>query len=574
MTSGSKTHRVVVGIDFGTSRSGYAYAFIDDKKIVVNTIWPDQPVPYPKTSTHILYSPDRKVAGWGNEARTKLAQLRKANRYTGYSYFNEFKLQLRNAADKQEGNPLISASSGASFRLLDVIADYLRLLKGCALSEIRAATSNNIVDNEILWCLSIPAIWTDSEKHMMRVAARRAGLIREDEDERLLLVLEPEAAAVHCQEREKAQLQIGTRFMVIDSGGGTVDITAYEVSEEGLKELIEGGGGAHGSVFIDKEFLKFLKERLTPEAIELFHDQDPIDFVDLLTTWERMKCSYDHRREEDVVYFNIQSKLWKMLNKTFPHVLKDLGDTQGGEDEVIHLSRETMLSLFTPTLDKLVERVREQFSKIDRGGCDVIYLVGGFSRSPLLQQRIFDEFSANIKRIVIPPEPGAAILEGTVAFGLNPSVIRARRTRLTYGCAAEMEFESNIDPPHKKVFRKDKGKSNCKDRFEIFVQAGQVIRVGDKIKRKFFPLVNSQTNLKLEFFNTPKLNPRYTDEEGVTYLGTLNVSMPDTKGGVTRLVEVTMFFGQTEIKVSARDLNTGAVYKAELRFSSTYDLMS
>jgi molecular chaperone DnaK (HSP70) len=561
---------VVVGIDFGTSRSGFAYAFVDDKKIVVNTIWPDQAVPYPKTASHILYSSEGKVAAWGNEARTQLASLRKKNEEGDYSYFYGFKMAMHSEPIAPAADLVIRDSRGKTFKLLDVIADYLRQLKVYLLNEINSATNGTLRSGELLWCLSIPAIWTDAEKHMMRVAAGMAGLIRAGEDERLLLVSEPEAAAVHCQEREKAQLLIGTRYMVIDCGGGTVDITAYEVVKDGLKELISGGGGAFGSTYIDKDFFQYLKTRITPEALELFHDTEPLDFIELMSTWERLKCNYDHRKNDQVMYFGIQAKLWKMLNREFPESLERLRTIQGGEDELIHLSRETILSLFTPTLDRLVESVREQFAKLDAQGCNIIFLVGGFSKSPLLQQRIADAFGARVDKIIIPPEPSAAILEGTVAFGLNPSVIRARRSRLTYGCGIEVVYDPKIDPVGKRVERADKNKVNCEDRFEVLVRAGEVVPVGHKLTRRYNPLANKQTNLKLPFYATRKMNPRYTDEEGVENIGMIEISLPDTREGVNRVVEVTLHFGETEIQISAKDMNTGGRRDAALRFSSTY----
>lgn len=71
MAFDDKSIKVVVGIDFGTSRSGYAYAFLDDGKIIPRLKWFGQTVPYVKTLTQILYSPDRKQKWWAYEARAQ-----------------------------------------------------------------------------------------------------------------------------------------------------------------------------------------------------------------------------------------------------------------------------------------------------------------------------------------------------------------------------------------------------------------------------------------------------------------------------------------------------------------------
>ena len=45
-------------------------------------------------------------------------------------------------------------------------------------------------------------------------------------------------------------LFIGSRYMVVDCGGGTVDITVHEITnKEGqLKELLKATGGPYGAI--------------------------------------------------------------------------------------------------------------------------------------------------------------------------------------------------------------------------------------------------------------------------------------------------------------------------------------
>ena len=46
------------------------------------------------------------------------------------------------------------------------------------------------------------------------------------------------------------------RYMVVDCGGGTVDITVHEISNEAgqLKELFKATGGPFGSITVDEAF--------------------------------------------------------------------------------------------------------------------------------------------------------------------------------------------------------------------------------------------------------------------------------------------------------------------------------
>src|SRR5206468_9825036 len=97
------------------------------------------------------------------------------------------------------------------------------------------------------------------------------------------------------------------------------------------------------------------------------------------------------------------------------------------------LSCEMMKNLFRLALEGIVEQVEKQFLRLGKRKCDFIFLVGGFSSSPLLQECIKEKFGSRVKKVVVPGRPGAAVLLGAVSFGLDPSVIRARRSCLTYG---------------------------------------------------------------------------------------------------------------------------------------------
>jgi len=561
--------KVVVGIDFGTSRSGYAYAFIDDKKIIPRLQWFGQTVPYVKTLTQILYSPDLQEKWWGHEAKTVFFEKRKTDEAKQYHFFEKFKMSLRESEDRTSEGPQIISSAGKKFLAVDVIADYLRFLKDFAWKDITKVTSGYLKEEEIRWCLTVPAIWTDADKQLMRRAAQKAGIIgtSEEDAERLILALEPEAAAMYCQEKEQHELKEGNRFMVVDSGGGTVDITVHEVlAGKKLKEVVTGTGGAYGSTYVDKYFVEeFLANKLTSKVIESYHKEEPIDFLSMMDEWERAKCNFDPTKDR---YFPISIKLYNVL-KNYPDVLDKLADEQDGEDESIYISSETMKQIFKSTLDGLVQKVHEQFEKLGSKKCDIMYLVGGFSTSPLLQERIRQEFEDKVTKIVIPSIPGAAIVEGSVAFGIDPS-IRSRVSRLTYGANSCYPFEKGKDPLDKRFWSEEHNEHYCHDRFDVFIESGDEVDIDEKVTKIYVPMSKQQKSLPFTFYATKKPHPRYIDEQGATKIGELTIERSDTSSGLDWQISVTMYFGRTEIKVEATDVKTGKTEKTSLRFSSTY----
>ncbi len=67
----------------------------------------------------------------------------------------------------------------------------------------------------------------------MRKAFLEAGIIEEQMSPNLLLCLEPEGASIQCREDSedvvKQQLTKEKVVMVLDCGGGTVDITIHKL---------------------------------------------------------------------------------------------------------------------------------------------------------------------------------------------------------------------------------------------------------------------------------------------------------------------------------------------------------
>lgn len=577
MTFDSKKIRVVAAIEFGKSHSGYAYAFKDDKEIIIRYEWDNQPFSYIKTLTQSLYNSDRKLEAWGYTALSKLAKLRQTKNAQDYSFFSNFGMALWESRKRTDQGPILTANNGQEFPVIKLVADYLRELSGLLRKEIDMIPAGQLKDEQILWCLTIPAIWKDEEKYFMRRAAIQAGLVTasEDDQERLLLVLAPEAAAIYCQEKDQQQIEVGTRFMVVDCGRNTVDITVHEMLSSGLDQIVEGIGGAYGSTYVDKEFREYLVGKLTSQALTRYEQEDPIGWLKLMGDWEMIKCDFDPTKTK-ISYLSIPPRLYRILSNDYPKVLEQLADEQEYEDdEKLHLSPETLQGIFKPLLDGLVQKIKEQFAQLDDRGCDIMYLVGGFSASPVLRQRIQQEFGSRVK-IVMPSAPGAAILLGAVSFGLTPQPIgpRSRRTHLTYGYRTCRPFDENRDrhqKSHRQYFEEEERWYLC-NRFYPFVLAGERVDINEVFTQSFFPATPEQKRLSIKLYASREKNPRYVDEPGVEEIGELNIDISSTVGTGDRPVEVSINFAKTEIVFSAKDIKTGKTYNTSCSYSSAYSI--
>jgi molecular chaperone DnaK (HSP70) len=98
---------------------------------------------------------------------------------------------------------------------------------------------------DVQWVITVPTIWDDAAKQVMRRAAENAGLPRSIilanypllTDyilfEGLVLALEPEVAALSCHRKKELVFRPSTKYMIVDCGGGTVDIAVHELDDQG-----------------------------------------------------------------------------------------------------------------------------------------------------------------------------------------------------------------------------------------------------------------------------------------------------------------------------------------------------
>ena len=68
-------------------------------------------------------------------------------------------------------------------------------------------------------------------------------------------------------------------FMVVDAGGGTIDITVHGTRVGGLVEIDTPSGGMWGSSYINKKFEALLEEMFTKQHIDEMKNSDQWCYV-------------------------------------------------------------------------------------------------------------------------------------------------------------------------------------------------------------------------------------------------------------------------------------------------------
>ncbi|XP_019622014.1 PREDICTED: heat shock 70 kDa protein 12A-like [Branchiostoma belcheri] len=560
---------LVAAIDFGTTFSGYAFSFTSSKdNIIMNKNWGSESgFLAHKTETSVLLNPKGEFKAFGSEASSMYADLEQSDA-TRHFYFHRFKMELY-TEKKLTKDTTIKDANGKRLPAIDIFAHAMRYLKDHMLRAIKLTVSseNELEDDDICWVLTVPAIWDDSAKQFMRQAAYKAGIASEDNDGQLLIALEPEAAGIFCchdaTDNQLVEVEKGDRYMIVDCGGGTVDIAVHEVSENNkAKEVSTASGGNWGGTKVDEQFLKLLDAIFGADLMARYKVAHPNEHLNLLNEFETKKRSTSPHTSDDagVVAVHLGYNFFQFYPKhtggrTVQQAIKQYGSPQVAfSNGLIRMSHSLMKSFFKPAIDSILSHLDTLVKKKGIMPLKYIFMAGGFSESPILQHAVKEKFES-VCSVLVPDGCGLSIIKGAVMFGHNPTSIAARRSKYTYGTSVCRPFVRGYHPL--RLAERIDGELKCTRVFSKFVEAGQLVEVGEVSEHIFSPARRLQRTMGIEIFVTNEKEVEYCDEEGVTKCGYVVVGLPPPLSGITRDVKATITFSETEIKVDAFALGSG-----------------
>ena len=307
--------KVVVAIDFGTSGTTYAFAFADKKENIKVGKWE---IIEEKNPTEIILDDCLEVIKFGSECKDYLGD--KSSSDDTFYYFKNIKMALY---DNQK--EITSDNGGTKQPLAFIISKILSKIKEHAFNAIKAINPL-ISESEIDWKVTVPAIWNNESKDIMRKACEMAKIFNENKQS-TFFALEPEAAAcdyVINHPDSKAIIQ-GNAYIVCDIGGGTIDISTHKrIEEDGdiyIEEVYPPIGGNNGSTYINKKFMEeVIKKLFGKEAYDRLMEaiNDPYerleiyaDYCDFLESIEEFKTKISEDKSNKKESRNINCHIFK-----------------------------------------------------------------------------------------------------------------------------------------------------------------------------------------------------------------------------------------------------------------------
>ncbi|KAH3818539.1 heat shock 70 kDa protein 12A-like [Dreissena polymorpha] len=554
----------VASIDFGTTYSGWAYSFtheyekdpIDIKAKHWNA---DQFISNKAPTCVLIHSDGKTVDSFGYRAENKYEELAQKNEHKTWYYFKHFKMKLFNNLDLRK-QTMLEDATGKQLPALTVIAAFIKFLKDDLMEVLKDRVTGGFTSSDVNWVLTVPAIWNERAKQFMRMAAREAGI----ETGHLSIALEPEAASIFCRHSKlrKSDLSTdadistfppGTQYIVCDAGGGTVDITVHEVTgEKALKEVDKASGGAWGGTQVDAEFEKLMDTIAGCALIQRLKEEYMDDYMDLKRTFEVKKR--DLKTSSSIV-LRIPSIINELVSEMTGCSLQDQIQKSVFKNKIsrnrdkLTIDLDVIESLFGVTIRSITEHLSSLLSKHIH--IAYIVMVGGFSESTLLQQRVKDACPG--KHVIIPAEAGLAVLKGAVMFGHNKRCIISRIARYTYGISAYAPFDESIHPASRLWVDKDNTKW-AKNTFSKHIELGQQIPIDQSANSCIYDSIAVTSYIHI--FASHVKSPVFADDKGNFLIGEFRLRTTDESGKMSQF-KVDMYFGGTEIQVKAVLLSNG-----------------
>lgn len=569
---------IVAAIDFGTAFSGYAFSKVDEfkkdpLKVSANTWCGSRALMSTKTSTCALFDKNKTFHSFGYEAEDKYADLSLDNEAEDWYFFQRFKMTLFDKLTLKR-RFLLEDVKGRKMPALDVFSACIKYLKEHLEVTCRRAVPD-LRAGDIRWVLTVPAIWNDASKQFMREAAEKAGI----DSDSLLIALEPEAASICCRYLPMNTFKgvssgfipfaPGSKYLVFDAGGGTIDITVHQIQPENtLKELYKANGGNWGGTYVDRAFRDLLSDIVGNDVMDSFVEGKTSDYFDLFREFEVKKRNFDNKMS-DKITFKVPIALNEEFKAKHKIDIKEHLQAKRKYDgkitwvsDKLRMDAVTAKGLFKDACDSIALHLQDLFQRGEVEDVPCILMVGGFSESPMLQEAIKSCMPG--KKIIVPAEPGLAVLKGAVIFGHDPTVIRERRCRFTYGVRTSYRFESGKHPESKK-FRGDDGNDYCGDIFDRHVEIGKPVVSGEsQAERSYLPSKKDAKELSFPVYASDQSCPIYTTDPSCKMLGNIIVALEGY--GMDRPVKIHMTFGDTELHVEAVEKNTGRKTKAKFDF--------
>src|SRR6476659_5264810 len=272
-------------------------------------------------------------------------------------------------------------------------------LSGIVLQRLKAAAEDFLGEPVTDAIITVPAYFDDTQRQATKDAGKIAGLTVER------IINEPTAAAL-AYGLGKSEVE---RIAVYDLGGGTFDISILEMNDGVFEVLSTSGNTFLGGEDLDERIMQWMADEfLKDSGIDL--RQDRLALQRLKEVAERAKCELSSATETNI---------------NLPFIA---ADATGPKHFNKSLTRDQFENLVRDLIEQTIEPCHTALkdAKLQRTDIDKVVLVGGQTRSPIVERTVEKIFGKKPSAEINPDEVvamGAAIQGGVLSGDVKDIVL-------------------------------------------------------------------------------------------------------------------------------------------------------
>ena len=231
--------------------------------------------------------------------------------------------------------------------------------------------------------------------------------------------------------------------MILNCGNGTVDIAVHRMLADGEQQSIMAPrGGAWGSTSIDRAFVAELASVFGADVIAKFKAQCADEFLSMLEVFGQRRVDLKPEPPLDSridMPIGLEDLVELLPVGVVDRALAAAGISYDRRRRRLMLSHAFMMRLFGLVLEPMMLEVAAILREIP---CDHVFLVGEFSDSPVLLERVQRQCRLSGRpslAITRPVRTASAVMEGAVRFGINRLTKASRSLPRSYESSVAVE---------------------------------------------------------------------------------------------------------------------------------------